>query len=573
MPELRQVDPKTLKANPQNPRKVQPPKTQDDQLDASIKAIGIIQPPIVREIDGKLVIRAGDRRRAAAVRLGLPTIDVLIAETDAAADTMIAAAENLVRASMAPTDIWRAIERMETADPRWNEQAIADALALPLRVVRRFKTLARVHKGMLKVMEQGVMPTEEQLRVIAAASEEEQAEVWKRHKPKKGEFGGWAEVARALSKRRMMKANALFDDALAAEFGITWVEDLFAPADEDGRYTTQVDEFLAAQGEHLRRSLPEGARILPMSSWGQPDLPKGAYRCSSSTEGAVEGHAIDERSGNIVTVHFMPPAPPKPAAPKGAEASTDEDTGTAPARSGRADVSQKGVALIGQLRTAALQEALLDAPLDDAQLIALLVLAFAGDNVSVQSTASDRTTRGGLAARLTEGGVLTSDVAMIRDAARRMLASVLSLEDSITNSGRLAVIAGETASAERRLPSMATEEFLSTLSKPHLERLAAEVDVLPRPTGKATRAAMVTQLSDQRWLHPAARFVLSDSDLDALADQLRWSRHDVLPDVRAPAGPASGSADGDPAAASSDAAPSEEGGFPPESAGFRIAAE
>ena len=487
---------------------------------------------------------------------------------------MIAAAENLVRASMAPTDIWRAIERMETADPRWNEQAIADALALPLRVVRRFKTLARVHKGMLKVMEQGVMPTEEQLRVIAAASEEEQAEVWKRHRPKKGsEFSGWAEVARALSKRRMMKANALFDDVLAAEFGITWEEDLFAPADEDGRYTTQVEEFLAAQGEHLRRSLPEGARILPMSSWGQPDLPKGAYRCSATMEGAVEGRAIDERSGSVVTVHFMPPAPPKAAAPKGTEASTDDDAGPAPARPGRADVSQKGVALIGQLRTAALQQALLDAPLDDAQLIALLVLAFAGNNVLVQSTASDRTARAGLAAALAEGGVLTADAAMIRDAARRMLASVLSLEDNVTNSGRLAVITGATVGADRRLPSMATEEFLATLSKAHLERLATEVNVLPRPTGKATRAAMVTQLSDQVWLHPTARFVLSDSDLDALADQVRWSRRDVLPDVRSPADPGTGADGGDPAAAAGEGEPSDHPGFPEESAGFRIAAE
>ena len=47
MAELRNVAPLTLKPNPHKPRVTPPPAAMDEQLLASIKAIGIIQPPIV----------------------------------------------------------------------------------------------------------------------------------------------------------------------------------------------------------------------------------------------------------------------------------------------------------------------------------------------------------------------------------------------------------------------------------------------------------------------------------------------------------------------------------------------
>ena len=47
MAELRKVCPLLLKPNPHNPRITPPPAAMEEQLLASIKAIGIIQPPIV----------------------------------------------------------------------------------------------------------------------------------------------------------------------------------------------------------------------------------------------------------------------------------------------------------------------------------------------------------------------------------------------------------------------------------------------------------------------------------------------------------------------------------------------
>ena len=59
MAELRSVDPRTLKPNPNNPRKTPAPQAMDDQLLASITAIGIIQPPVVTR--GRR--RSGDQGR------------------------------------------------------------------------------------------------------------------------------------------------------------------------------------------------------------------------------------------------------------------------------------------------------------------------------------------------------------------------------------------------------------------------------------------------------------------------------------------------------------------------------
>ena len=128
MAELRSVDPRTLQPNPNNPRRTPVPPAMDEQLLASIKAVGIIQPPCVTAKDDGLMIVIGNRRVKAAIKAELPVIDVLVCDADEAADAMRSVAENLIRASMSSVDIWRAIERLEAQG--WNEQAIGDALAL-----------------------------------------------------------------------------------------------------------------------------------------------------------------------------------------------------------------------------------------------------------------------------------------------------------------------------------------------------------------------------------------------------------------------------------------------------------
>ena len=122
--------------------------------------------------------------------------------------------KNVAREPLNPVDLWRSIERLVALG--WTEESIALALALPVRQVRKLRLLANVLPAMLDQMAKGDMPGEPQLRVIAAASIDEQSEVWKKYKPRKADPQvSWHDVARALTKTRMYARHANFDDELA----------------------------------------------------------------------------------------------------------------------------------------------------------------------------------------------------------------------------------------------------------------------------------------------------------------------------------------------------------------------
>ncbi len=176
--ELRSVDPRSLKSNPDNPRKIAADEMSDRSLTASIQAVGILQPPVVRQDGDDLIIIAGARRVRAAINLGLQEILVLVLEQDDGRDGLRSLVENVVRAPMSTVDLWRAIEAL-TSD-NWTPEAIADALAVPVRQVKKLKLLAHIHPAILAQIGAGDMPKEEHLRTIAAASSEEQASVWKK---------------------------------------------------------------------------------------------------------------------------------------------------------------------------------------------------------------------------------------------------------------------------------------------------------------------------------------------------------------------------------------------------------
>jgi ParB family transcriptional regulator, chromosome partitioning protein len=521
MAELRSVDPRTLQSNPNNPRRTPASPAMDEQLLASIKAVGIIQPPCVTPKDDGLMIVVGNRRVKAAITAELPAIDVLVCDADEAADAMRSVAENLIRASMSSVDIWRAIERLEAQS--WNEQAIADALALPVRTVRRLKLLAHLHPPMLDVMALGSMPNEEQLRTIAMATREEQTQVWKKHKPKKGQVDiAWYEVARALARRRMPASDAKFGDDLAKAYGVVWEDDLFAPPGEDSRYTTNVEGFFGAQQEWLQNNLPERGTLLPVNDHGQGQLPKKAERVYGKPgKTDLVGHFIDARSGEVETIVYRLPDTKRAGKSGGGEATNGGgDADDTPVTRTRPDVTQKGIAMIGDLRTDALHQALADMPIEDDTLLGMLILAFGGDNVSVDSGSDLRgDDRRAICRGITEGGVLTADLDQLRQAARRMLTGVLSCRENRSRSGAVARIAGEAIGASILLPNMATEVFLPCLSRGALETAARAEGVNIAPRAKETRERMVTRFKDGTFVYPGALFRLTPEELAALAEQ------------------------------------------------------
>ena len=423
-------------------------------------------------------------------------------------DDMRAVAENVVRAPMSPVDLWRSIE--DLASKSWTEEAIATAFAVPFRQVRKLRLLGNIHPAMLEHMGRGDMPEERYLRTIASAPLPEQAAVWTKQKPKKGQTAAWYAIANSLTKRQMFARDAKFGEKEQAAFGIVWTEDLFAPADEDSRYTTDVDAFLGAQLAWLEANLPKNGEIVQVDEYGAARLPKGATRVWGGKPGKKDRVALSvgPRNGAVSEVYFTPPAPAAKASKTGAGASDDAP---APELKARPDITQKGREMIGEMRTEALVKALGREGLNSETLIGLLVLALAADNVSIRT--HEYAPIQSIVSVIAEGGKLTNDSALIHTTAIKALQTVLNCRLAYgVGSGLAARIAGDAIGADADLPHMGTEEFLSCLSRAALEAEASRHRVLPRGRVKDTRAALIEQLRETRLVLPAAQFALTEQE-------------------------------------------------------------
>ncbi len=75
-----------------------------DELAASIREKGLIQPLIVRKVDGFFELIAGERRLRAVTKLGLATVKVVIHEATDQEVAELALIENLQRADLTPLE-------------------------------------------------------------------------------------------------------------------------------------------------------------------------------------------------------------------------------------------------------------------------------------------------------------------------------------------------------------------------------------------------------------------------------------------------------------------------------------
>ena len=507
--ELRRVDPRTLQKNPGNPRKIQPGEMSDAAIKASIRVVGIIQPPTVSEKDGALTIVYGSRRVRFAIELGLTEIDVLVKDPDDQ-DQMRAVSENVVRAPMATVDLWRSIETL--ASENWTEDAIAAALAIPVRQIRKLRLLATVHPAILDQIGAGDMPREQELRTIASAPREDQSAVWKKLKPKRGEGALWWKIAQALERTRFFAKDAKFGEDERAAFAIVWQEDLFGEGDEDNRFTIDGEAFTSAQRAWLDANMPKNGVLLDVDEYGREKLPpKAQPTWTKPRKGDKIGFAIRPRDGTIHEIVFRMP---EPEAKKGKDRSSrnGEDEALPPKKT-RPEITYKGTEIIGALRTEALIKSLEVNAVDDATLIGLLILALNARNVSIQTHGSGHATRTKLVQSITEGGRLSNDVERLRVVARQTLANVLSCSLGHGDSGLPSRIAGDAIGADAHLSNMATEEFLTCLSKTAIERVGSSLNVLPRQRVKDTRAAVVAEAAGSTYIHPAALFALSQAEI------------------------------------------------------------
>lgn len=97
--------------NEEQPRTNFDPKALDE-LAASIKVHGIIQPILLNEKDGRYVIVAGERRWRAARIAGLKTVPAIVKNFTSKEISEIAIIENLQREDLNPIESARAIQKL-----------------------------------------------------------------------------------------------------------------------------------------------------------------------------------------------------------------------------------------------------------------------------------------------------------------------------------------------------------------------------------------------------------------------------------------------------------------------------
>lgn len=88
-----------------------------DELAQSIRANGVIQPIVVRKVDGGYRIIAGERRWRAAQRAGLTRVPVVVKDVNAARDAQVlemALVENIQRENLNPIDEAAAYEKLSS---------------------------------------------------------------------------------------------------------------------------------------------------------------------------------------------------------------------------------------------------------------------------------------------------------------------------------------------------------------------------------------------------------------------------------------------------------------------------
>lgn len=110
IPKIREIDVAKITPNPDQPRKLFNPAGLDE-LAASIKAKGLLQPILVKAAsgDGAFVIVAGERRFRAMLQIAWTTVPAIVTEGDT---EEIALIENMQREGLLPLEEAEAIDRL-----------------------------------------------------------------------------------------------------------------------------------------------------------------------------------------------------------------------------------------------------------------------------------------------------------------------------------------------------------------------------------------------------------------------------------------------------------------------------
>ena len=151
--EIMNVDISLIDTNPYQPRKVFD-KAALEELAASIKTFGIIQPLIVLRSGNRYVIIAGERRFRAARLAGLTSVPCVVRELTPREMREIALIENLQREDLNPVEAAEGIAELIKSCDLTQEEA-AERIGMSRPVVTNLLRLLSLDKEVLELVRSG----------------------------------------------------------------------------------------------------------------------------------------------------------------------------------------------------------------------------------------------------------------------------------------------------------------------------------------------------------------------------------------------------------------------------------
>ena len=146
------------------PRKNQPRRTIDpaelESMVATVRALGIIQPIVVRPLDAPssdyYEIVAGERRWRAAQQGGMSTVPVIIRSLDERRTALYSLAENVARSDLNPIELARGYQRV-VKEQGLSQTGLAEAIGQNIKTVNRIMQLLKLPETIQELIEQSAL--------------------------------------------------------------------------------------------------------------------------------------------------------------------------------------------------------------------------------------------------------------------------------------------------------------------------------------------------------------------------------------------------------------------------------
>jgi ParB family chromosome partitioning protein len=169
---LATVSIKNISANPRQPRQIFEPEALAE-LAASIKEVGLLQPPVVRALaHGKYELIMGERRLRASKEAGLSEITVIVKETaddDLLRDALL---ENLHRAQLNPLEEAAAYEQL-LKDFGCTQEELATRIGRSRPQISNTLRLLKLPPSVAKRLAAGVLSAGHARALLSLSSSEE----------------------------------------------------------------------------------------------------------------------------------------------------------------------------------------------------------------------------------------------------------------------------------------------------------------------------------------------------------------------------------------------------------------